>query len=131
MVLEAISGTDIQLYVSTFYQEGGNADFDAGIKEYINTAEGALDANGGNDTIAAVSAMGYDAYYVALEAIKAAGSTDPAAIKSALWDVTYTGVTGDIAFDDVNGDAIRDTAYIKHSTNDGAWELETVQTVEQ
>ena len=131
MVLEAISGTDIQLYVSTFYQEGGNADFDAGIKEYINTAEGALDANGGNDTIAAVSAMGYDAYYVALEAIKAAGSTDPAAIKAALWDVTYTGVTGDIAFDDVNGDAIRDTAYIKHSTNDGAWELETVQTVEQ
>ena len=129
MVLEAISGTDIQLYVSTFYQEGGNADFDAGIKEYINTTEGALDDNGGNDTIAAVSAMGYDAYYVALEAIKAAGSTDPAAIKAALWDVTYTGVTGDIAFDDVNGDAIRDTAYIKHSTNDGAWELETQQTV--
>ncbi len=33
--------------------------------------------NGGNDTIAAVTAMGYDAYYVALEALKAAGSTDP------------------------------------------------------
>ena len=130
MVLEAISGTDIQLYVSTFYQEGGNADFDAGIKEYINTAEGALDANGGNDTIAAVSAMGYDAYYVALEAIKAAGSTDPAAIKAALWDVTFDGVSGHIAFDDVNGDAVRDTAYIKHSTNDGAWELETVQQVQ-
>ena len=131
MVLEAANGTDVQLYVSTFYQEGGNADFDEGIKNYINTTEGALDDNGGNDTIAAVSAMGYDAYYVALEAIKAADSTDPAAIKAALWDVTYTGVTGDIAFDDVNGDAIRDTAYIKHSTNDGAWELETVQTVEQ
>ena len=127
MVLEAISGTDIQLYVSTFYQEGGNADFDAGIKEYINTAEGALDANGGNDTIAAVSAMGYDAYYVALEAIKAAGSTDPAAIKTALWDVTYTGVTGDIAFDDI-GDAIRDTAYIKVAdTANNAWALETMQ----
>ena len=131
MVLEAANGTDIQLYVSTFYQEGGDADFDAGIKEYINTADGALDANGGNDTIAAVSAMGYDAYYVALGAIKAAGSTDPAAIKAALWDVTYDGVTGHIAFDDENGDAVRDTAYIKHSTNDGAWELETVQTVEQ
>ncbi len=38
MVLEAVKGTDVQLYVSTFYQEGGNADFDAGIKEYINTA---------------------------------------------------------------------------------------------
>ena len=43
--------------------------------------------------------------------------------------MTYDGVTGHIAFDDVNGDAQRDTAYIKHSTNDGAWELETQQTV--
>ena len=131
MVLEAANGTDIQLYVSTFYQEGGNPEFDAGVKEYINTADGALDANGGNDTVAAVTAMGYDAYYVALEAIKAAGSTDPAAIKAALWDVEYDGVSGHIAFDDVNGDAIRDTAYIKHSTNDGAWELEKEQTVAQ
>ena len=129
MVLEAANGTDIQLYVSTFYQEGGNTAFDEGFKNYINTADGALDANGGNDTIAAVSAMGYDAYYVALEAIKAAGSVDPADIKAALWDVEYDGVSGHIAFDDENGDAVRDTAYIKHSTNDGAWELETVQTV--
>ena len=130
-VLDAANGTDIQLYVSTFYQEGGNPDFDAGIKEYINTADGALEANGGNDTVAAVTARGYDAYYVAPEAIKAAGTTDSAAIKEALWDVTYDGVTGHIAFDDVNGDAQRNTAYIKHSTNDGAWELETQQTVEE
>ncbi len=127
MVLDAANGTDIQLYVSTFYQEGGAPDFDAGIKEYINSNSSAKDANGGNDTIAAVTAMGYDAYYVALEAMKAAGSADPAAIKSALPGVTYTGVSGAIAFDDI-GDAIRDTAYIKHSTNTGAWELETVQT---
>lgn len=130
MVLEAAKGTDVQLYVSTFYQEGGNPEFDAGIKEYINTASGALEANGGNDTVAAVSAMGYDAYYVALEAIKAADSVDPAAIKAALWDVEHDGVSGHIAFDDENGDAVRDTAYIKHSTNDGAWELETQQTVQ-
>ena len=129
MVLEAAKGTNVQLYVSTFYQEGGDPAFDEGIKNYINTADGALEANGGNDTIAAVSAMGYDAYYVALEAIKAAGSADPADIKAALWDVTYDGVSGHIEFDDVNGDAVRDTAYIKHSTNDGAWELEGVQTV--
>ena len=131
MVLEAAKGTDIQLYVSTFYQEGGNPTFDEGVKNYINTASGALDANGGNDTVAAVTAMGYDAYYVALEAIKAADSVDPAAIKAALWDVEYDGVSGHIAFDDTNGDAVRDTAYIKHSTNDGAWELETQQTVAQ
>ena len=126
MVLEAANGTDIQLYVSTFYQEGGAPAFDEGIKNYINSNSSAKEANGGNDTIAAVTAMGYDAYYVALEAIKAAGSADPAAIKAALGSVTYTGVSGAIAFDSV-GDAVRDTAYIKHSTNDGAWELETVQ----
>lgn len=127
MVLDAAKGTDIQLYVSTFYQEGGAPEFDQGIKDYINNNASAKDANGGNDVIAAVTAMGYDAYYVALEAIKAAGSADPAAIKAALGGVTYTGVSGDIAFDDV-GDAVRDTAYIKHSNNtDGAWELETVQ----
>ena len=130
MVLEAAKGTDVQLYVSTFYQEGGNPEFDAGIKEYINASSEALAANGGNDTISAVTAMGYDAYFVALEAIKAADSVDPAAIKAALWDVEHDGVSGHIAFDDENGDAVRDTAYIKHSTNDGAWELETQQTVQ-
>ncbi len=128
MVLAAAEGTDIQLYVSTFYQEGGAPEFDAGVKEYINSNSEAMTNNGGNDTIAAVTAMGYDAYYVALEAIKAAGSTDPAAIKAALPGVTYEGVSGAIAFDD-SGDAVRDTAYIKHSTNNGTWELETVQQV--
>ncbi|MBQ3556645.1 MAG: ABC transporter substrate-binding protein [Oscillospiraceae bacterium] len=127
MVLEAAKGTDIQLYVSTFYQEGGNPEFDAGIKNYINSNSVAKDANGGNDTISAVTAMGYDAYYVALEAMKAAGSVEPEAIKAALGGVTYTGVSGEIAFDEI-GDAIRDTAYIKTAnTADGTWALETVQ----
>lgn len=126
-VLEAANGTNIQLYVSTFYQEGGSPDFDKGVKDYINTNAQAKTDNGGDDTIAAVTAMGYDAYYVALEALKAAGSADKAAVKAALPNVTYTGVSGAIAFD-ATGDAVRDTAYIKHSTNTGAWELETVQT---
>ena len=130
MVLAAAEGTDVQLYVSTFYQEGGSPEFDEGVKAYINENAEALTNNGGNDTIAAVTAMGYDAYYVALEALKAAGSTDPAAVKAALAGVTYDGVSGHIAFDE-EGDAIRDTAYIKHSTNTGAWELETQQTVAQ
>ena len=128
-VLEAAKGTNIQLYVSTFYQEGGNPNFDAGIKDYINNNADAKTANGGDDTIAAVTAMGYDAYYVALEALKAAGSTDSAAVQQALWDVTYDGVSGHIAFDDTNGDAVRDTAYIKVcDTAAGAWTLEKSQT---
>ena len=128
MVLDAAKGTDIKLYVSTFYQEGGSAKFDEGIKEYINTNAEAKTANGGNDTIAAVTAMGYDAYYVALEAMKAAGSVDKADILAKLPAVTYKGVSGDIAFDS-QGDAIRDTAFIKTSDNEaGVWKLETVQT---
>ncbi|MBP3633922.1 MAG: ABC transporter substrate-binding protein [Oscillospiraceae bacterium] len=128
MVLEAIKGTDLELYVSTFYQEGGAPEFDAGIKEYINTNSEAMTANGGNDTISAVTAMGYDAYYVALEAMKAAGSVEAGAVKAALPGVTYEGVSGAIAFDEI-GDAVRDTAYIKTAdTANAAWILETVQT---
>ena len=127
-VLAAAKGTNVKLYVSTFYQEGGSEKFDKGIKDYINTNATAKTDNGGDDTIAAVTAMGYDAYYVALEAIKAANSVDPADIKAALPNVTYKGVSGDIAFEPVNGDAIRDTAYIKTNTADGTWTLEKVQT---
>ena len=128
MVLEAAAGSNVKLYVSTFYQEGGSEAFDEGIKAYINGDSTAMTNNGGNDTIAAVTAMGYDAYYVALEALKAAGSPDPAAVKAALPGVTYTGVSGSIAFDE-QGDAVRDTAYIKTAdTANGVWTLETVQT---
>ena len=128
MVLEAIKGTNLQLYGSTFYQEGGSAEFDKGIKEYINGNSEALAANGGNDTISAVTAMGYDAYFVALEAMKKADSADKAALMQILPSVTYTGVSGAIAFDSV-GDAVRDTAYIKTAdTATGTWVLETVQT---
>lgn len=130
VILNAAEGKDVQIYVTTFYQEGGNEEFDNGIKAWINENDTAMANNGGDDTIAAVTAMGYDAYYVALEALKAAGSTDPAAVNEALWDVTYTGVTGEIAFDDVNGDAMRDTAYVKcANTETGAWDFVAEQGV--
>lgn len=128
MVLAAAKDTNVELYVSTFYQEGGAPAFDDGIKNYINSDSAAKDANGGNDTIAAVTAMGYDAYYVALEALKAAGSIDSGAVKAALPAVTFDGVSGAIAFNEI-GDAIRDTAFIKTSDNaNGVWVLETQQT---
>ena len=114
-----------------FYQEGGNPEFDAGIKNYINTNADAKTANGGNDTIAAVTAMGYDAYYVALEAIKAADSpVDPAAIKAALWDVEHDGVSGTSPLTTATATPSRDTAYIKHLTTDRRLGAETQQTVQ-
>ncbi|MDO4322664.1 MAG: ABC transporter substrate-binding protein [Lachnospiraceae bacterium] len=130
VILSAAKGKDVEIYVTTFYQEGGNQEFDDGIKEWINGDKTNLANNGGNDTIAAVTAMGYDAYFTALEALKNAGSTDPAAVNEALWTTTYTGVTGAIAFDDVNGDALRDTAYVKvANTETGAWDFVAEQGV--
>ena len=74
--------------------------------------------------------MGYDAYFTALEALKAAGTTDPAAVNEALWSVELDGVSGHIAFDQENGDAIRDSAFVKvANTETGAWDFVSVQTV--
>ena len=132
VILNAAKGKDVSVYVTTFYQEGGDPEFDAGVKAWINSDSTNLANNGGDDTVAAVTAMGYDAYFTALEAIKAAGSTDPKAINEALWDVKYDGVTGHIEFDDVNGDALRDVAYVKTAnTETGAWDFVTVQSVSE
>ena len=126
VILDAVKGTNLKVEVTTFYQEGGNADFDNGFKAWLN-AEGNeqhLTNNGGNDIVAAVTAMGYDAYFTVLEAIKKADSTDPAKIKDALWGTVYNGVTGEIKFEQVNGDADRSVAYIKTAnTTTGLWDF--------
>ena len=130
VILDAAKGTDVEICVTTFYQEGADAEFDAGIKEWINSDSTALANNGGNDELAAVTVMGYDAYYVALEALKAAGSTDPAEVLKVLPSLSYEGVTGAIAFDEV-GDALRDSAFVKKcNTETGVWDFVTVATVE-
>ena len=132
VILAAAEGkSNVDVSVTTFYQEGGNAEFDDGFRAFINSSDTNKSENGGNDVIAAVSAMGYDAYFVALEALKAAGSTDPQAVMDALWNVSYNGVSGSIAFESENGDAVRDTAYVKHcNTETGAWDFVAVQGVE-
>ena len=129
VILEAAKGTDVKICVTTFYQEGANAEFDAGIKAWINSDSTALANNGGNDELAAVSVMGYDAYYVALEALKQAGSTEPSAVLSALPNVVHTGITGEIKFDSI-GDAVRDSAVVKScNTETGKWDFVTIATV--
>lgn len=131
MVLESTKGKDVRLLVTTFYQEGGSPEFDAGIKQWLNENPDMMTNNGGNDVVAGVTAMGYDAYFTALAAIKAADSTDPAKILEALPGVHYEGVTGVVEFDEI-GDAKRDAAYIKEANPEtGAWEFVAVQTVEQ
>lgn len=133
VVLAAAKGTNVQIYVTTFFVEGSQEpqvlDFVNGFRNYINTNATAKTNNGGNDEISAVSAMGFDAYYVALEALKAAGSTKGTAVKAALPGVSYTGVSGLIEFD-ATGDAKRDVAYVKQVNNEtGKWDFIAVQSV--
>ena len=129
-VIEAATGEDISAFVTTFYQEGGAPEFDSGIKEWLNANPNQMTNNGGNDMIAAVTAVGYDAYLTALEALKLAGSTDRAAVLKAMPSVSFEGVTGLIEFDEI-GDAKRDGAFIKTAnTVDGVWDFVKIQTVQ-
>jgi branched-chain amino acid transport system substrate-binding protein len=57
---------------------------------------------------AAVTALGYDAYLLILDAIERAGSTDPVAIRDAIAATkAFPGAAGPITLDE-NGDAIKD-----------------------
>ncbi len=131
VISDAQAATDgIAVYCSTFFDEndesGLAAEFVSGFKAYINSDATAKTNNGGNDIVAAVSALGFDAYNVALDAIEAAGSVDGDAIREALVVLTGDYVTGALSFDE-NGDANKDTAYIKQAV-DGGFSFVKVQT---
>ena len=54
----------------------------------------------------------------------------PADILAALPGVTYSGISGEISFDDI-GDAKRDAAYIKTAnTETGAWDFVKIQGID-
>lgn len=134
VVAAAGRNANLDIYVTTFFDEDvqneeGKA-FVEGFQQYVSSLDSRLKHNGGNTMVSAVSAMGYDAYLTVLEAMKNAKSADPEAIREALWKTTYSGITGEIAFDSENGDAIRSTAFIKKVDKDfGTWEFITVQSV--
>lgn len=130
VILQAAKGKGVEITVTTFYPEGANAEFDNGFKEWVKADSTRLANNGGDDTVAAVSAMGYDAYFFALEALKNAGTTDSAKVMEALWKTETDGVSGHIALDQENGDAIRNTAFVKKAnTETGVWEALPAVTI--
>ncbi len=129
LVLAAAKGKNVKIDITTFYQEGGNPEFDADFKAWLESDQQNITDNGGNSIVAANPVMGYDAYNVAVEAIKIAKSADPKAIMNALKEVDYTGVTGRIVFNET-GDADRTSAYIKSAnTETGLWDFVKEQGV--
>lgn len=135
-ILEAAKGTDLQVYCSTFFDENDNnvtaKDFVEGFRAWLESNPDKKTMNGGNTIVAAVSALGFDAYNAAYAAIEIAAAEKGEDLTSvdvakALWKVELDGVTGKLKFDQ-NGDAIKDSAYIKKAV-DGKFEFQTVQTI--
>lgn len=122
------AGKDAEgVVVSTFFDDADPATAEA--SKFITGFKKYLVENNQSEVIPGVSALGYDAYLVALEAIKQADSTDSEAIRNAIVNVQIDGVTGAISFDE-NGDAKKDMAFIK-TVKDGAFKfLKTVTIVE-
>ncbi|MCR4894653.1 MAG: amino acid ABC transporter substrate-binding protein, partial [Eubacteriales bacterium] len=87
-------------------------EFVAGFKAWLNADPENLKLNGGTDGVAAVSALGFDAYMVVYEALQNLADTNSVAMRDALIATDYMGVTGSVTFNEV-GDANKDTAYIK------------------
>ena len=120
VILDAQKGTNLKVYVSTFFDEndksGVAATFVTGFKAWLNADPQRKTDNGGNDIVAAVSALGYDAYMTAIEAIKTANSTTGEDIKNAMPKVSFDGVTGHISFPN-GGDAAKSEAFIKQADN--------------
>jgi branched-chain amino acid transport system substrate-binding protein len=78
-----------------------------------------------NQDIQLYAPYAYDAMSVMLEAMKKAGSTDPAKYLPALAGISYQGVTGNIAFDE-KGD-IKGGSISLYQVKGGKWEyIETI-----
>ena len=125
-IIENAHGSAEGAVITTFYDDKSEATeegkiFVPGFKEFLKQ-------NNQPDVIPAVSALGYDAYLAVYKAIEKAQSLEGPAIKDALKDLSFVGVTGDISFDR-NGDATKNAAYIKEIEN-GEFVFKDIQTID-
>ena len=117
------AGADAEgIVFSTFFDENDTEnpvanEFVKGFKDYLNSDPKNITSNGGSDGVAAVSALGYDAYmavYTAIQSLDGQGLEQITSgdIRDAIPAVNYDGVTGNITFNE-NGDANKTIAYVK------------------
>ncbi|MFV0411646.1 MAG: ABC transporter substrate-binding protein [Oscillospiraceae bacterium] len=120
------AGADAEgVSLSTFFDDAAPETEEA--KSFVEGFKKYLVENKQPETIPAVSALGYDAYLAIYKAIEAADSTDSVKVRDALTTLSYEGVTGAIKFD-ANGDAEKDTAFIKE-VKDGEFKFLKTVTV--
>lgn len=106
-----VAGADADgIVISTFFDENADSATDEA-KKFVEGYKSKLSSP--DEIVPAITALGYDAYIVLLDAIERAGSTDGEAIRKALTETeNFEGVTGVINFDE-NGDAKKNIAVIK------------------
>ena len=120
VTLKAAKSVNAKAYISSYYHEGVNEKLEGEIRYWLYADETARTNNGGDDSISASFAAGYDAYRVLLKAIKTAGSGDKTDILKALPKVTVKGACGTVRFGETR-DAERSTAYMKTVGANGKW----------
>ncbi|MDK2961791.1 MAG: branched-chain amino acid transport system substrate-binding protein, partial [Eubacteriaceae bacterium] len=104
-----VGGADVEGAVMSTFFDDTNPLTEEGVT-FVSEYKNAYPAR---ENVAAVSALGYDAYNLLLDAIERAGSADPQAIRDALAEtVDFQGATGAITIDE-NGDATKTEAIIK------------------
>ncbi len=130
-ILRSARGTALSVSIPDSFSEDigteAGSGFVSAFKEWLNANPDKLADNGGSDDVSMLSALGYDAYMMAVEAIKNAGSAEPAEILTVLAGTSFDGVTGGVAFD-ATGGAVRDGACVLQAdTSDGSWSFVTYQ----
>lgn len=108
-------GRDV-FFVSGF-DEGASdspitAEFIAKYKSWLNYDKARYEQNGDTDAVSPLTALGYDAYMVLIEAVKKAETLEFQDLANSISMTDHEGVTGTIRFD-VNGDLSERLAYIK------------------
>ncbi len=127
---DASVGSYMNVACASIFAEDRNeacASFAQGFRDWLESDPRRIEANGGTTDINPASALAYDAYMVAIDALEAAGTTESSAVGAAVAGVRIQGLTGDFGFD-LNGDAARSTLFIKNcDINTGRLNFEKAQ----
>ena len=118
-----------RIYCAAYCRVQEESSFVTGLREFLDSDEEAIQQNGGTYEVSTITALGYDAYHVALEAIRSAGSADKADILARLPAVIWRGVSGLISFDD-SGNAKWERIWLrKADVKEGSWVMDSSREI--
>ncbi|MEA4895597.1 MAG: ABC transporter substrate-binding protein [Oscillospiraceae bacterium] len=130
LLLNDVTYNSRSVYVASEFDSSSSADpvsleFTGRYSVWLEKDLQRINQNGGNNYTSTAAAMAYDGYMLIVSAIKAADSKDPQAIKAALYELEYSGLTGTISFGD-KGESLKKQILIK-TINTGSKQFEVLQ----